>query len=215
MEYFTTWTWLYTSRGDDEEEEWITPETGPERFAIPPEQMANYLAMVGDSSDNIPGVPGIGKGTAPKVRDQLPTLKAALEDVENGRAGSTGARQRHEGAEPRIRDDPARRARVGCTPRAGARGARLGPFEYLSRSSSSEASSCGPSQWSRASRSSRSPIPTPNPALSRQRCSETGLGRGKRIYDHNDGRAEAKLSTVLQTQKRPAGALPPCRAFCF
>lgn len=37
-----------------------------ERFGVPPEQIADYLALVGDSSDNIPGLPGVGPKTAAK-----------------------------------------------------------------------------------------------------------------------------------------------------
>ena len=31
-----------------------------EKFGIPPERIVDYLALVGDTSDNIPGVPGVG-----------------------------------------------------------------------------------------------------------------------------------------------------------
>lgn len=35
-----------------------------EKFGIPPKYVIDYLALMGDSSDNIPGVPGVGKKTA-------------------------------------------------------------------------------------------------------------------------------------------------------
>jgi DNA polymerase-1 len=41
-------------------------------FGVRPDQMALYLALVGDSSDNIPGVPQIGPKTAAKLLAQYP-----------------------------------------------------------------------------------------------------------------------------------------------
>jgi DNA polymerase-1 len=38
-----------------------------ERFGVPPARLPSYVALVGDSSDNLPGVPGIGPSTAAKL----------------------------------------------------------------------------------------------------------------------------------------------------
>ncbi|MDD5697322.1 MAG: 5'-3' exonuclease H3TH domain-containing protein [Victivallaceae bacterium] len=38
-----------------------------EKFEVAPEQMIDYLALIGDTSDNIPGVPGVGPKTAAKL----------------------------------------------------------------------------------------------------------------------------------------------------
>lgn len=40
------------------------PEGVEEKFGVPPELIIDYLALMGDTSDNIPGVPGIGDKTA-------------------------------------------------------------------------------------------------------------------------------------------------------
>lgn len=48
-----------------------------ERWGVPPRQMIDYLAITGDSSDNIPGVRGIG----PKGAQKLLSEYASLEDV--------------------------------------------------------------------------------------------------------------------------------------
>ncbi len=47
------------------------------RFGAPPERMADYLALRGDSVDNVPGVPGIG----PKTAAALMTLFASIDEL--------------------------------------------------------------------------------------------------------------------------------------
>ncbi len=44
------------------------------KFDVLPEQIVDYLALVGDSSDNIPGVTGVGPKTAAKWLNQYQTL---------------------------------------------------------------------------------------------------------------------------------------------
>jgi DNA polymerase-1 len=55
-----------------------------ERYGVRPNQMVDYKALKGDSSDNIPGVTGIGEKTAAKLIaqfDSLDNLYANLDDV--------------------------------------------------------------------------------------------------------------------------------------
>lgn len=52
-------------------------------FGVYPDQVIDVLAMIGDTSDNIPGVPGIGKKGAPKLIKKYGTLEAAIEDAPN------------------------------------------------------------------------------------------------------------------------------------
>ena len=40
--------------------EWVTEENASEKFGVPPSRVIDYLALIGDSSDNVPGVRGIG-----------------------------------------------------------------------------------------------------------------------------------------------------------
>lgn len=49
-----------------------------EKFGVPPAQIADYLALVGDTSDNIPGLRGVGPKTAVKWLQQHGTLEAIL-----------------------------------------------------------------------------------------------------------------------------------------
>lgn len=52
------------------------------RFGVEPMQMPSRAALVGDSSDNLPGVPGIGPQTAAKLVQQFGDVKALLARVD-------------------------------------------------------------------------------------------------------------------------------------
>lgn len=60
------------------EEEWVDGTNAAERFGVPPEQVVDYLALVGDSADNIPGVPGVGPKTAVELLQRFRSLDAVL-----------------------------------------------------------------------------------------------------------------------------------------
>jgi len=60
------------------EEHWVGVENGSERLGIPPDRVTDYLALVGDSSDNIPGVRGIGDKTACELVRQYGDLESIL-----------------------------------------------------------------------------------------------------------------------------------------
>ena len=49
-----------------------------EKFGVPPERIVEYLALVGDTADNIPGVPGVGPKTAAKWLTQYGSLEAVV-----------------------------------------------------------------------------------------------------------------------------------------
>lgn len=53
-----------------------------ERFGVYPNQFIDFRALTGDSSDNIPGVPGIGEKTAAKLLQKYPTLDEILANTE-------------------------------------------------------------------------------------------------------------------------------------
>ncbi|MBN1176576.1 MAG: DNA polymerase I [Dehalococcoidales bacterium] len=50
------------------------PPAVREKYGVPPERIADLKALMGDSSDNIPGVPGIGQKTAVKLIQQFGSL---------------------------------------------------------------------------------------------------------------------------------------------
>ena len=49
-----------------------------EKFGVPPSQIADYLALVGDTSDNIPGVEGVGPKTATKWLAEFGSLDGVI-----------------------------------------------------------------------------------------------------------------------------------------
>jgi DNA polymerase-1 len=53
-----------------------------EDFGVPPERVVDVLALTGDSVDNVPGVPGIGKKGAPDLIREYGSLEALLERAE-------------------------------------------------------------------------------------------------------------------------------------
>jgi len=53
-----------------------------DRYGITAEQVPDYLGLKGDTSDNIPGVPGVGEKTAAKLLQEYGSLDAVLENAE-------------------------------------------------------------------------------------------------------------------------------------
>ena len=63
------------------EEHWVSIENAEERLGVAPEFVTDYLALVGDSSDNIPGVRGIGDKTAAELVKQYGHLESILSNA--------------------------------------------------------------------------------------------------------------------------------------
>lgn len=60
------------------DEQFVSVENGGERLGVPPERVTDYLALVGDTSDNVPGVPGIGEKTARELIGEFGDLESIL-----------------------------------------------------------------------------------------------------------------------------------------
>ena len=54
-----------------------------EKFGVHPDQIVDYLALVGDTSDNIPGVPKVGPKTAVKWLNEFKDLEGITQNAEN------------------------------------------------------------------------------------------------------------------------------------
>ncbi len=53
------------------------------KFGVPPEHITDYLALIGDKSDNVPGVEKVGPKTAVKWLDEYTNLKNIIKNSEN------------------------------------------------------------------------------------------------------------------------------------
>src|SRR3954454_21946590 len=53
-----------------------------ERYGVPPELVTDLMGLRGDTSDNIPGVPGIGEKTAAQLLQKFGSLEKVLESVD-------------------------------------------------------------------------------------------------------------------------------------
>ncbi len=71
------------------DEVWVTEANASDRLGVPPAQVTDWLALVGDSSDNVPGVRGIGEKGATQLLQEfgdLETLLARCGEVKQKRA---------------------------------------------------------------------------------------------------------------------------------
>ena len=73
------------------DEVWVDQSNAAERLGVPPHQVVDFLALVGDTSDNIPGVKGIGEKGAQKLLAEYGDLETIL-----GRAAEVSAKRTRE-----------------------------------------------------------------------------------------------------------------------
>jgi DNA polymerase-1 len=72
---------MSTSRGITETKVYDS-DAVVERYGVPPELITDLMGLRGDTSDNIPGVPGIGEKTATQLLQRFGSLEAVLGSVE-------------------------------------------------------------------------------------------------------------------------------------
>jgi len=72
---------MSTSRGITETKVYDR-EAVVERYGVPPELITDLMGLRGDTSDNIPGVPGIGEKTAAQLLQRFGSLEGVLESVD-------------------------------------------------------------------------------------------------------------------------------------
>ena len=75
-------TVYYTKRGVTEID-YYTPEFINEKYGLTPQQIIDMKGLMGDKSDNIPGIPGVGEKTAIKLLTEYETVESVLENIDN------------------------------------------------------------------------------------------------------------------------------------
>ncbi len=70
----------------------IDEEKAQEDLGFNPQKMIDFIGLAGDSSDNIPGVKGIGKVSAKQLINEFGTLEGVYENVENVKSKSVRAK---------------------------------------------------------------------------------------------------------------------------
>ncbi len=79
-------TILYTKKGISDTVR-VTPEYIKEVYGLEPKQMIDVKGLMGDASDNIPGVPGVGEKTALKLIAQYGSLEKVLDTADAEQKG--------------------------------------------------------------------------------------------------------------------------------
>ena len=72
-----------TGRGERISEQLIDPEGVKEKYGVEPGRIVDLLALVGDASDNIPGIPSVGEKTALRLLEEFGSLDGILDRVDS------------------------------------------------------------------------------------------------------------------------------------
>jgi len=75
-------TILYTLRGITDTVH-ATPQWLKEKYDVTPDRYVEYASLRGDSSDNLPGVPGVGEKTAAKLINAYDSLESLYDDLDS------------------------------------------------------------------------------------------------------------------------------------
>ncbi len=74
--------WVVTTGRGVTDVKIYTPAGVVERFGVTPAQIPDYIGLKGDTSDNIPGVPGVGEKTAAALVQQFGTVESLYERLD-------------------------------------------------------------------------------------------------------------------------------------
>lgn len=82
MQLVNDQVFMYSSSGRNMETQIIDRERVIEKWGVPPEKIIDLLGLMGDSSDNVPGVAGVGKVSARKLIEQYGSLEESLRNAD-------------------------------------------------------------------------------------------------------------------------------------
>jgi DNA polymerase-1 len=82
MQLINKHVFMYNSSGRNFEAQVIGREGVIDKWGVPPEKIIDLMGLMGDSSDNIPGVAGVGKVSAKKLILEYGSLEASLDNAE-------------------------------------------------------------------------------------------------------------------------------------
>ncbi len=68
-------------RGVDSVQQLLDPAGVEGKYGVPPDQIVDLLSLIGDTSDNVPGVPGVGEKTAARLLQEFGSLDVALDSA--------------------------------------------------------------------------------------------------------------------------------------
>ena len=77
---------MYVPQRGSEPPVWMDRKAVKQKIGVYPEQVIEFMAMTGDSSDNIPGIPGVGPKTALVLLEQFGSFDIVLEKAESIKA---------------------------------------------------------------------------------------------------------------------------------
>ncbi|HWR84066.1 MAG TPA: DNA polymerase I [Candidatus Deferrimicrobium sp.] len=80
---------IYNPKPGSEAPEKMGREEVRTKFGVPPEQVIDKLALMGDTSDNVPGIAGIGPKTAQSLLEEFGSLESVLSNYESIKAKGT------------------------------------------------------------------------------------------------------------------------------
>ena len=153
----------------------MTPAYVEERYGVPPARYPELAALVGETSDNLPGVPGVGQGYAAKWLNQYDGLDNVITHADEITGKKGEALREHLADVIRNRRLNALVSDLELEARARRPGlAVLGPAGGARRSSTGSSSRCCAPGCSRRSRPRRRRRSTTRASTSRCGCSTTG-----------------------------------------